>query len=216
MNSSKDSLVKRIAYVVLLYFFWQVPSIFLGIVPNVLRISSSMMLAAAFFLSSAIVIYVAYRTAFKYTQRSMIQKVELRDIWYIVGGYVITVIADEVLLALNDLIYHQSETPNNQMIRESFMDANWIVTVLLIVEIILIAPIKEELIFRGVLFNLFFSPNRIVLRTLLSASLFATVHATDTVFGFLLYALYLQLSIQKPVSCRTPLPFTFLIISSEH
>ncbi|HAJ53308.1 MAG TPA: CPBP family intramembrane metalloprotease, partial [Lactobacillus sp.] len=62
------------------------------------------------------------------------------------------------------------------------------VTVLLIVEIILIAPIKEELIFRGVLFNLFFSPNRIVLRTLLSASLFATVHATDTVFGFLLYA----------------------------
>ncbi|HAJ53307.1 MAG TPA: CPBP family intramembrane metalloprotease, partial [Lactobacillus sp.] len=63
--------------------------------------------------------------------RSMIQKVELRDIWYIVGGYVITVIADEVLLALNDLIYHQSETPNNQMIRESFMDANWIVTVLL-------------------------------------------------------------------------------------
>ncbi|QXG59083.1 CPBP family intramembrane metalloprotease [Lacticaseibacillus casei] len=176
------------AYVVLLYFLWQVPSIFLEIMPNILRISSSMMLAAAFILSSAVVIYITYRIVFKYTRRRMIQKVELRDIWYILGGYVITVIADEGLLALNDLIYHQSETPNSQMIRESFMDANWTVTVLLIVEIILIAPITEELIFRGVVFNLFFSPNRIVLRTLLSAGLFAAVHATDTVFGFLVYA----------------------------
>lgn len=176
------------AYVVLLYFLIQVPSIFLEIMPNVLRISSSMMLAAAFFLASAIVIYIAYRVVFKYTQRSMIQKVELRDIWYIVGGYVITVISDDVLMALNNLIYHQSETPNNQMIRDSFLDANWMVTVLLIVESVLTGPIMEELLFRGVLFNLFFSPNKPVHRAILSASLFGLAHATDTIFGFLLYA----------------------------
>lgn len=147
-----------------------------------------MMLAAAFFLASTIVIYIAYRVVFKYTQRSLIQKVELRDIWYIIGGYVITVISDDVLMVLNNLIYHQSETPNNQMIRDSFMDANWMVTVLLIVESVLIGPIMEELLFRGALFNLFFKPNRIVLRTLLSAGLFAIAHATDTIFGFLAYA----------------------------
>ncbi|WP_225358769.1 CPBP family intramembrane glutamic endopeptidase [Lacticaseibacillus zeae] len=172
----------------LIYILTQVPSSFLVVIPNVQSVSSTMMLAAAFFLASAIVIYIAYRFVFKYTQRSMTQRVELRDIWYIVGGYVITVISDNVLMALNNLIYHQSDTPNNQMIRDSFMDANWMVTVLLIVEIVLITPITEELIFRGVLFNLFFSPNRIGLRTLLSTSLFAAVHATDTIFGFLLYA----------------------------
>lgn len=176
------------AYVVLLYFLAQVPSLFLMVMPNQPSILSSMMLAGAFFSTSAIVIYIAYRLTSKYTQRSIVQKVERRDIWYIVGGCVVSMIADSVLLALNNLIYHQSDTPNNQIIQDSFMDASWMVTVLLIVQVVLIAPITEELICRGVFFNLFFNPNRILLRTLLSAVLFATGHATDTIVGFLLYA----------------------------
>ena len=59
--------------------------------------------------------------------------------------------------------------------------------ILLAINVIVLGPITEELVFRGILMHLFFKQNQLFFKVLLSALIFASAHGGDTIFGFLIY-----------------------------
>lgn len=62
---------------------------------------------------------------------------------------------EDVLAILNQALYHQSQTTNNQTIA-NLMGSSSLMMMLVAGSGILLSPVAEELIFRGVLMNLFF------------------------------------------------------------
>lgn len=187
MKTNRESLSKRIGYMVLMYFLGALPLFFLMVIPYQKNSVIVFLLVLAYFLASALIIYIAYRFVHKYSHNNVLETIELSDLFYVVGGYVFILISNGVLAALNHTIYHQSDTPNNLVLEKSLLQSNILIITLFIIQLVVIAPIIEELIYRGMLFNLFFSSNKTLIKICLSSILFASGHGGNTIFGFLIY-----------------------------
>lgn len=105
---------------------------------------------------------------------------------WIVGGYLVVALGQMVLGSLNQLLYHQTTTANNQTIT-TLMGHQPLMIGLLSFSAVVLSPLAEELIFRGILMNFFF-PARAVWRPLfLSALVFSLEHASTTPVSYLIY-----------------------------
>lgn len=102
------------------------------------------------------------------------------------GGYLVVAGGQLVLGNLNQLLYHQTTTANNQTIT-TLMGHQPLMVGLLSFSAIVLSPVAEELIFRGVLMNFFF-PAQAVWRPIgLSALVFTLEHASTTPVSYLIY-----------------------------
>ena len=170
MKYQESSLIRRSFYMLVLYLLSPSPLLFLLIMPYTNNVVSSLSLAFACVTSSVVVIYIAYKLFHKYTNQKIIQRVKLRDIFYVIGGYLTILISNEILTTLNYTIYQRVQTSNNQVIESSLLNHNQLMVILLAINVIVLGPITEE----------FF-------KVLLSALIFASAHGGDTIIGFLMY-----------------------------
>ncbi|BAN75625.1 conserved hypothetical protein [Lacticaseibacillus casei DSM 20011 = JCM 1134 = ATCC 393] len=93
-----------------------------------------------------------------------------------------------VFTYLNHITGNQTQTPNNQIIVRSLFDHHQLMVSLFIISMVIVTPIVEELVFRGMVFSLFFNSNQAWIKIMLSALLFSSGHESNTIFGFLMYA----------------------------
>ncbi|MFS8162240.1 type II CAAX endopeptidase family protein [Lacticaseibacillus rhamnosus] len=187
MKHQESSLIRRSLYMLALYLLSSSPLLFLLIMPYTNDVVSSFLLALAYVASSVALLYIIYKLFCKYAKQRIIQQVKLKDVFYVIGGYLTILISNEILTTLNYTIYQRVQTSNNQVIESSLLSHNQLMVILLVIDLIVLTPITEELIFRGILMHLFFKPNQLFFKVLLSALIFASGHDGDTIFEFLIY-----------------------------
>ncbi|MBB1063592.1 CPBP family intramembrane glutamic endopeptidase [Limosilactobacillus fastidiosus] len=104
----------------------------------------------------------------------------------IIGGYLVILASEYILGMLDLLIYHQTETANNQSLM-AILGGNPLVTVVFVISAVVLTPIAEELVFRGVLMNMFFKSNTFWPKVILSGIVFSAGHLSTNIISFLLY-----------------------------
>lgn len=113
-----------------------------------------------------------------------------QSIWqhlaWIFGGWLLVVGGEQILNVLNYVLYHQSETANNQLIGH-LMSSNHLVLIIMSIAAVVLNPIAEELIFRGVVMNFFFRNDSFWLPIILSGVLFTLEHSSTTLVSYLIY-----------------------------
>lgn len=105
---------------------------------------------------------------------------------WIIGGWLAIIAGEQVLNILNTVIYHQRETANNVAIGK-LMTGNHIVFVVMAIAAVILNPIAEELIFRGVVINFFFKEGSFWPPIILSGILFTLEHSSTTPISYLIY-----------------------------
>lgn len=106
---------------------------------------------------------------------------------WVVGGYAAIIAGNIVFSVLNRFLYHQSSTANNTVL-SSLMRSNRIVMIALVIGACTLAPIAEELVFRGVLMNTFFARDTFWPKIIMSGLVFSLEHLSTTPISFLIYA----------------------------
>lgn len=101
-------------------------------------------------------------------------------------GYLTLIVGMAVFGWLNQYFFHQTQTANNEIIRQ-LLNHNRIITVVFVLSSFTLTPVAEELIFRGLLTNLFFRPNALWSKMVLSGIVFSLAHTSTTLVSFLLY-----------------------------
>ncbi|MDE3283627.1 type II CAAX endopeptidase family protein [Lacticaseibacillus parahuelsenbergensis] len=172
----------------LMYFLEPLPVIFLMFMADAKTSLGLIELASTFIVADAVIIFVAYRFVRKYTNTNLLQKASFHDLLYIFGGFVFQSVSNAFFAYLNYITSSQMQTPNNQVLERFLFSHHQLMVGMLIINMIFITPIVEELVFRGMVFSLFFNSNQAWLKIILSALLFSSVHESNTIFGFLLYA----------------------------
>lgn len=104
----------------------------------------------------------------------------------IIGGYLVIMVGMMIFGQLNLLLFHQTETANNQAIGD-LLNHNELVTIVFVISACTLTPIAEELIFRGVLTNLFFKTSWFWPKILLSGFVFSCAHTSTNIISFLTY-----------------------------
>lgn len=105
---------------------------------------------------------------------------------WIIGGWLVILAGEQVLNIINYAVYHQTETANNQIIGR-LMSSNHLVLIMMSIAAVVLNPIAEELIFRGVVMNLFFKKDAFWLPIILSGLLFTLEHSSTTWISYLIY-----------------------------
>lgn len=140
-------------------------------------------LAVIFVVLFLAIIAGARRVYRRYNQLPVTRELNVR---LIVGGYVVLIIGMMIFGWLNQYFFHQASTANNEVIRQ-LLNHNLIITVVFVVSSFTLTPIAEELIFRGILTNLFFRRNALWPKMILSGLVFSAAHTSTTIVSFLLY-----------------------------
>ena len=110
-----------------------------------------------------------------------------RKAWITIGwGYLAMFIAKIIFSSLNLIVSHQSVTQNDQAITDMLNNQNANIVVMTIMMGALFAPLAEELLFRGILMNMFFK-KRFWPGVILSGIVFGLAHSNNTWTGALLY-----------------------------
>ncbi|MDO4903454.1 MAG: type II CAAX endopeptidase family protein [Limosilactobacillus sp.] len=104
----------------------------------------------------------------------------------VIWGYVSLMVIPIFFNILNQYLFHQNETENNHIIRE-LLNHNMLITIVFAIGSFTLTPIAEELIFRGMLTNMFFKPDALWQKMLLSGLVFSAAHTSTNVVSFLLY-----------------------------
>lgn len=104
----------------------------------------------------------------------------------VITGYVMLLVGMAVFGWLNMYLFHQTQTANNALIHQ-LLNHNRIITAVFVVSSFTLTPVAEELIFRGILTNLFFRPNALWAKMFLSGIVFSLAHTSTTIVSFLMY-----------------------------
>lgn len=174
----------RCGIMLILFLLIQLPPVAISIAnrhPNNLWLT--ILLLAIFLMLFGFIIGWAQRIYHRYLQRPMHQG--LRP-GMIIGGYLVLLAGMSVLGQLNLLVYHQAQTANNQAIA-SMLNHNQLATIVFAISACTLTPVAEELIFRGVLTNLFFQVDRFWLKVILSGVVFSCAHLSTNIISFATY-----------------------------
>lgn len=106
---------------------------------------------------------------------------------WVIGGYLAIIVGNLVFSNLNRVLYHQTSTANNDAIN-SLMHSNHVIMIVMAIGACTLAPVAEELVFRGVLMNVLFSRDRFWLKVVVSGLVFSSAHASTNPVSFLIYA----------------------------
>lgn len=106
---------------------------------------------------------------------------------WIICGFLVIMLGTDILSTVNRLLYHQTETANNAALGE-LLGHSQLTTIVFVFSAVILSPIAEELIFRGILTNMFFKPTNIWPKTILSGIVFSAGHMSTNPISFLIYA----------------------------
>lgn len=148
--------------------------------------------AALYLLGFVIAIWLA-QAAYRKYGRYQIQKITWQNVKMIVIAWIAFLVIELLLGNLNKLVYHVSQTDNNQEI-QSLLSSNHLTLVLMGFTAIFCSPILEETIFRGYLITAFFRSTSKWAPIIVSGIAFALPHmdpnfAHFNVISFLTYAI---------------------------
>lgn len=143
----------------------------------------AIVLAVIFVVMFLVIIAGARRVYRRYNQLPVTKGINGR---LVAGGYLTLIIGMMIFGWLNQWLFHQAGTANNEIIRQ-LLNHNLIITVVFVISSFTLTPIAEELIFRGILTNLFFSCNALWSKMILSGLIFSAAHTSTTIVSYLLY-----------------------------
>ena len=132
------------------------------------------------------IIWWAHRVFIKYRRWQPTQQSISQRLGWIFGGWLMILGGEQLLNVINYVVYHQTETANNQSIGQ-LMSSNNLVLVIMACAAVILNPIAEELIFRGIVMNFFFKHDAVWLPILLSGLLFTLEHSSTTIISYLIY-----------------------------
>jgi len=141
-------------------------------------------LVITYFVIFILLIFAASATMRHYTGQYQNQRLHRSDWGIIISGYLTILIFETVFQLINQQIYHQSQTQNNQAIK-TLMNGSPLSLWMMAISAVFLTPIVEELVFRGVLTNLFFKQEW--LKIALSGLVFGSLHSSSTIPSFLIY-----------------------------
>lgn len=161
----------------------QVPLIFLGNGSTGQRVLWAAVYLAGFGLAIALGLWVYHRV-----HPVKWQRLVGRDWWLMIRAYVFVVVVEMLLSQLNNLIYHQTSTENNQVIA-SYMHQGTLTLVMLSLTAVCASPVIEELTFRGLLVSGCFPANMFWIPIVVSGVAFSIVHMSSNLISWLIYAI---------------------------
>ncbi|WP_251548265.1 CPBP family intramembrane glutamic endopeptidase [Limosilactobacillus caecicola] len=179
--------IVRVLITALLAFLIQVPPVILLFVRKFADVPGP--LAICLILYAVVfggIIWWAWRLFRKYRRWEPRQQNLWQHLVWIVGGWFAVIFGEQILNMLNYLLYHQTETANNQMLGR-LLSSNHLVLIIMSFAAVVLNPIAEELIFRGVLMNFFFKNESFWLPIILSGLLFTLEHSSTTLISYLIY-----------------------------
>ena len=174
----------RVGIVAVFFLLVQVPPVAVVIAnrdPTNQRLAIS--LAVVFVVMFLVIIAGARRVYRHYNQLPVAKGINWR---LVVGGYFTLIVGMMIFGWLNQWLFHQAGTANNEIIRQ-LLNHNLIITVVFVIPSFTLTPIAEELIFRGILTNLFFNRTALWSKMILSGLVFSAAHTSTTIISFLLY-----------------------------
>ncbi|BDZ30657.1 type II CAAX endopeptidase family protein [Lactiplantibacillus sp. WILCCON 0030] len=141
-------------------------------------------LVIAYFAIFILVIIAASAAYRHYTGEVQLKRLRHQDFAYVLGGYLAIILCEGIFQIINQLLYQQNQTQNNAAIK-SLMSGSPVAMWMMAISAVFLTPIVEELVFRGVLTNLFFKQEW--LKIGLSGLVFGSLHSSSTVPSFLIY-----------------------------
>lgn len=181
------SLFKRVVIICALFLLIQLPPEAMVILRHQPRLNLTAIITIICFVLIFVGIILWARQIWQKNNRTVVQPLKRRQsVGYVIWGYVAIYAGQIVLGTLNIMLYHQSQTANNNEVSK-MMANNMLVMVVFGLSTVLLTPIAEELIFRGVLTNLFFKPNQFWPKLILSGVVFSIGHMSTTVISFAIY-----------------------------
>lgn len=161
----------------------QIPLSFIGHYSQLGNLIAAAGYLAGFGVAISVVIY-CYRKYAQPPKRSFTG----RNISMIFMAYGAFLAIEVILQLLNQAVYHQQSTANNDVIYQ-LMSTNRLTLILMGFTAVFCSPILEETVFRGFLIGAFFKRNAKVAPMIVSGVLFAIPHMEDlNIFSFLVYA----------------------------
>lgn len=181
------SLIKRMGMIALLFILIQLPPEAMVILKHQPRLNGTAIVTIGCFILIFVGIILWAKKIWQQNNRTVKRSLSTgKSIGYVIWGYVAIYAGQIVLGTLNIMLYHQTQTANNNEVSK-IMANNMMVMVVFGLSTVLLTPIAEELIFRGVLTNLFFKPNQFWPKLILSGFIFSIGHMSTTVISFLIY-----------------------------
>ena len=175
--------IYRVGIMLILFLLIQLPPVAISIAnrhPNNLWLT--ILLLAIFLIMFAFIIGWARRL---YNQYNQLSGGHFR-IGLVILGYFVLLIGMSFFGQLNMLLFHQTQTANNQAIAQ-MLTHNQLATVVFAISSFTLTPVAEELIFRGVLTNLFFKPDWFWPKIILSGLVFSLAHISTNIVSFCTY-----------------------------
>ena len=181
------SLIKRMGMIALLFILIQLPPEAMVILKHQPRLNGTAIVTIGCFILIFVGIILWAKKIWQQNNRTVKRSLSTgKSIGYVIWGYVAIYAGQIVLGTLNIMLYHQTQTANNNEVSK-IMANNMMVMVVFGLSTVLLTPIAEELIFRGVLTNLFFKPSQFWPKLILSGFVFSIGHMSTTVISFLIY-----------------------------
>ncbi|WP_421017372.1 CPBP family intramembrane glutamic endopeptidase [Furfurilactobacillus cerevisiae] len=181
------SWLPRVLEVASLWIMVQLPPTILAFASKTTFANASgYILLAAFWGSFLICIWIAYRRFRHWSGERLFHDFKLRDVGVAILAYLAIIFSEAILMRLQQVLYHTQSTENNQAI-SSIMKTSPVAMVGFGVSAVLLTPFLEELVFRGVITNIFFKRNNLWAKVLLSGVLFSSGHISGNPISFLLY-----------------------------
>lgn len=175
--------ISRVGIMLILFLLIQLPPVAISIAnryPN--NFWLTILLMAIFLMMFAFIIGWARRL---YNQYNQLTGGRLR-IGMVVLGYFVLVLGMAFFGHLNVLLFHQTQTANNQALAQ-LLNHNQLATVVFAISSFTLTPVAEELIFRGVLTNLFFKSTWFWPKVVLSGLVFSFAHISTNIVSFCTY-----------------------------
>lgn len=168
----------------ILFLLIQLPPVAISIAnryPN--NLDLTFFLLAAFLVMFAFIIGWARRLYIQYNQ---FQGRGHFRLGLVVTSYFVLIIGMMFFGQLNGLLFHQTQTANNQAIAQ-LLNHNQLATIVFVISSCTLTPVAEELIFRGVLTNLFFKADWFWPKVILSGIVFSCAHISTNIVSFATY-----------------------------
>ena len=140
-----------------------------------------------YLLGFGVAIWLAYE-AFIRVRKIPASSFQLTDIGRILSNWILFMVVQIGLSTLNQVLYHQNQTSNNEAIISILRSNHWALWLMGFTAVFM-SPLLEEFIFRGYLLNAFFSARTKWWGILASGVLFSLGHQQGfNVVSFLIYA----------------------------
>ena len=114
---------------------------------------------------------------------SPFKKITGKNVRFILAAYVVMILAKGILLTLMTKFYHQTISANDQAINSLVTDKTALLMTILVVVVV---PITEELLYRGV-FTRFFFKNQPFWQVAISGVIFGLMHSSTNFISTLVY-----------------------------